>query len=51
MYLPLWIKLRKNKKPPCLSGQWERKGERGCWGVPVGGYMLAVLVCTYVGFG
>ena len=32
MYLPLWIKLRKNKKPPCLSGQQERKGRRGCEG-------------------
>ena len=37
MYLPLWIKLRKNKKPPCLSGQWERKKGEGVWGVPVGG--------------
>ena len=23
----------------------------GVWGVPVGGYMLAVVVCAYVGFG
>ena len=51
MYLPLWIKLRKNKKPPCLSGQWERKKGVGVWGVSVGGYMLAVVVCAYVGFG
>ena len=53
MYLPLWIKLRKNKKnkkPPPKWAVGEEKGE-GVWGILVGGYMLVVVVCAYVGFG
>ena len=52
MHLPLWIKLRKNKKSPCLSGQQEGKrvGE-DVRGVPVGGYMLEVMAYTYDGLG
>ena len=50
MYLPLWIKLRKNRSPPL---KWAAGEEEGCGsvGVPVGGYVLAVVVCAYVGFG
>ena len=30
-------KIKEKLEAPHLSGQWERKGEWGCWGVPVGG--------------